>query len=61
MENGITDWGIVLISTSIILTLLIFNTLLSKMYQNEQREALEILLGFLAGYKTDMFKSRMNN
>jgi hypothetical protein len=57
-EDGLSEWGYILIVGSVSLWVLIVLTLFSRMRRNEHRETREVLTAFLAGHKSSLFEDR---
>ncbi|MBI5952058.1 MAG: hypothetical protein HY865_10395 [Chloroflexi bacterium] len=54
-------WGILLITTSIILGIVIFTITINRMQNNDEREIRETLAAFLVGSTTGLFKKGKNS
>jgi|GEM_PF-3131722 len=55
ITNNNLFWGITLIIVSVSLVIPTFLMIINRMDSNERREVREVLVAFLAGYKTGMF------
>lgn len=59
--NSDAIWGIALIVVSLLLAIPTFLMIINRMDSNEKREVREVLVAFLAGYKTGLFDKSEKN